>query len=337
MKASEIHESSVDVSIIIVNWNSADYVIECIESIYRETKAITFEIIVIDNASYDCCGEKLGEKYPEVLFIQSQINLGFAKANNLAASKAKGKILLFLNPDTKVLDKAIERLYSLYWKLPNCGVLGCRLLNGDGSFQESCVLPFPTIGNAVIESRLLIKLFPKSKLWGWRKACNREDWVFEVDAVSGACMMVGASLFQKLGGFTEAYFMYSEDVDLCFKAHKIGLTNYHASYIAVVHYGGGSTLNKGGALTIARMRDSKYRYFVTHQGRLAGLAFRASMLLAGACRMALILSSLPLIFVLRKKHKPKFALAKWASICAWSIGLLDTQAPSRRLGKNSDS
>jgi GT2 family glycosyltransferase len=335
--ASNFPYNSPDVSIIIVNWNSAYYVIECIESIFRETKAITFEIIVIDNASYDDCGEKLSERYPDIVFIQSNTNLGFARANNLASSKAKGKTLLFLNPDTKVLDKAIERLYFLYWKLPNCGVLGCRLLNGDGSFQESCVLPFPTIVNAVIDSLLLIKLFPKNKLWGWRKPCDNDAGVYEVDAVSGACMMVGASLFQKLGGFTEAYFMYSEDVDLCFKAHEIGLTNYHASHIAVVHYGGGSSLNKGGALTSARMREAKFKFFLIHKGRLVALGFRASMFLAGACRIALILASWPAIFALQKKYNVRTALAKWVSVCTWSIGLLDAQDASLNVRNNGTS
>ena len=282
-------------------------------------------------------GEKLAQRYPDVVFIQSDTNLGFARANNLAASKAKGRTLLFLNPDTKVLDRAIERLYSLYWVLPNCGVLGCKLLNKDGSFQDSSVLPFPTIVNAILDSRFLIKVFPMSKLWGWRKLCHTEDGVFEVEAVSGACMMIGASLFQELGRFSELFFMYSEDVDLCYRAHKMGFINYHASHVAVVHYGGGSSSSNHRTLTTARMRESKYKFFLTHRGRLAALGFRTSMFLAGACRMALILASWPLIFVLRKKYSPGSALAKWASVCAWSVGLLGAQDPSQNLGNNSTS
>jgi GT2 family glycosyltransferase len=331
MKASETYESSVDVSTIIVNWNSADYVIDCIESIYRETKAITFEIIVIDNASFDGCGEKLAQSYPDVVFIQSDANLGFAKANNIAASRAKGRTLLFLNPDTKVLDRAIERLCSLYWKLPNCGVLGCRLLNGDGSFQDSSVLPFPTIVNAVLDSRVLIKLFPRSKLWGWRKPFVGETGVFEVDAVSGACMMIGASLFRDLGGFSELYFMYSEDVDLCYRAHKMGFINYHASDVPVVHYGGGSSSSNHRAKTTALMRESKYRFFLTQRGLLAAWGFRASMFLAGAFRMALILASWPFVFLLRKNYSVGPALAKWASVCAWSLGLFGAYNAPRSL------
>jgi GT2 family glycosyltransferase len=332
MKPSDTCQDLVDVSIIIVNWNSADYVITCIESIYKETSSITFEIIVIDNASYDGCGEKLGERYPGVVFIQSNTNLGFARANNLAASKAKGKTLLFLNPDTKVLDKAIERLYFLYWKLPNCGVLGCRLLNGDGSFQESCVLPFPTIVNAVLDFRLLIKVFPKNKFWGWRKPWNSGHEAFQVDAVSGACMMIEASLFRELGGFSELYFMYSEDIDLCYRAHKMSFINYHALHIAVVHYGGGSSSSNRRAKTTELMRESKYRFFLTHRGLLTAWGFRVSMFLAGACRMALILAFWPFVFLLRKNYSVGPAFAKWASVCAWSVGLLGAQEPSPNVG-----
>jgi len=310
----------IDVSIIIVNWNSADYVMECVDSIYRETNSISFEIIVIDNASYDGCGERLAEKYPDVIFIQSPTNLGFARANNLAASQAKGKILLFLNPDTKVLDRAIERLYFLYEKLPNCGVLGCRLLNTDGSFQESCVLPFPTILNTVLDLHIILKLFPKSNLWGWQRLYNKQDQIFEVEAVSGACIMIGASLFQKLEGFSEVYFMYSEDIDLCYKSHKMGLNNYHASEIAIVHYGGKSTPKKRKAISSVRMKKSKYEFFMIHHGRLTAVAFRVSMLLVAACRMALLLPLWPVMGLLGKRFDTASSLTKWAAVCIWSLG-----------------
>jgi len=325
----------VDISIIIVNWNSVDYLMECVDSIYRETNSVSFEIIVIDNASYDGCGERLAEKYPGVVFIQSPINLGFSKANNLAASQAKGKILLFLNPDTKVLDRALERLYFLYIKLPNCGVLGCKLLNSDGSFQESCVLPFPNIINTVLDSHLLFRLHPKGKLWGWTRLYNKKEQIFEVDAVSGACLMIGASIFQKLGGFGEEYFMYSEDVDLCYKAHKMGLTNYHSNQVAIIHYGGGSTPKKVKSVSNVRMMESRFKYFLTHLGRPTALAFRVSMFLSSVCRMALLVISWPVIAFLKIRYDVRTALAKWAAVIFWSTGLFHPQIPESNSGKKT--
>jgi len=331
MRASEAHESSVDVSIIIVNWNSANYVLECVESIYRETKAISFEIIVIDNASFDGCGEKLAQSYPDVVFIQSDANLGFARANNIAASRAKGRTLLFLNPDTKVLDRAIERLCSLYWKLPNCGVLGCRLLNKDGSVQESSIQVFPSIINQFFDSGLVRKLLSK-QAWGVRGLSpSSHRAVIDVDAVSGACMVIRKNLFEEIGGFSDRYFMYGEDVDLCLRVRRKGFTNYHSLDIAIIHYGGGTTPEVQKPLFSALMRQSLYTYFRTNHGRLTAIAFRTAIFLAGITRIGLLLAVWPLLTVAENRYSVRHALCKWASICAWSLGILN---PRKLLAKN---
>ena len=120
--------TSVALSIIIVNWNSKDYVRNCIASIRAHTSSIEYEIIVVDSGSFDGCGRMLQSIYPEVHFVQSNLNVGFARANNLGAESARGRVLLFLNPDTEVMNGAIERLYRNVSSLPDTGVLGCRLL-----------------------------------------------------------------------------------------------------------------------------------------------------------------------------------------------------------------
>ena len=126
----------MDLSIIIVNWHSADYVEACVQSIREQTAAVNYEVIVVDNASYDGCGERLAHEYPGIIFVQSQCNLGFARANNLGSEYAQGPVLLFLNPDTEVQDRAIDRLYAHFQTLPDSGVAGCRLLNSDGSVDK---------------------------------------------------------------------------------------------------------------------------------------------------------------------------------------------------------
>ena len=133
----------LDLSIIIVNWNSAEFVHRCISSICKHATGLACEIIVIDNASFDGCDRMLRESDPEVRYIQSDTNLGFAKANNLAFESSRGNSLLFLNPDTEITGPAIATLYGEFSKLLAAGVVGARLLNGDGTLQASCVQSFP--------------------------------------------------------------------------------------------------------------------------------------------------------------------------------------------------
>src|ERR1700686_2653219 len=137
----------VDISIIIVNWKSAHYVQKCLETIYRDIGALLFEIIVIDNASYDGCDTMIAEQYPAVRFIQSSFNVGFAGANNTAYKQSCGKTILFLNPDTEVIGQAITTMHRLLWETPGAGAIGGTLLNTDGTLQASCIQAFPTILN----------------------------------------------------------------------------------------------------------------------------------------------------------------------------------------------
>src|SRR5882672_11018398 len=148
----------MDLSIIIVNWNSAGYVRRCVRSIRRHTRELKYEIIVIDNASFDSCDAALKEDNDDARFIQSRENLGFARANNRAAEAAGGSTLLFLNPDTEVTDASILRLYRALREIPDAGIVGARLLNGDGTLQTSCIQSFPTVINQVLDNDWLRKI-----------------------------------------------------------------------------------------------------------------------------------------------------------------------------------
>ena len=155
-----------ELSIIIVNYNSADFVLACVRSICEQRCTVAYEVIVVDNASYDGCSERLAQYYPHVIFVQSQSNLGFGRANNLGARHASGEVLLFLNPDTEVRDRAVDCLYEHFQKLEKPGAVGCRLLNSDGSLQKSCVQALPTVLNQVLDADWLEQLFSKSDFWG---------------------------------------------------------------------------------------------------------------------------------------------------------------------------
>src|SRR5450432_96179 len=156
----------MDLSIIIVNWNSVDFLRGCLVSICQPPQSISLEVIVVDNASYDGCDSMLAREFPRVRFIQSHENIGFARACNLGHQHSAGRILLFLNPDTKIVGNALADLVSGLDSLPDAGAIGCKLLNADGTLQKSCIQSFPTILNQCLDSEALRSRFPRSRLWG---------------------------------------------------------------------------------------------------------------------------------------------------------------------------
>jgi GT2 family glycosyltransferase len=314
--------SSVDVSIIIVNWNSTDYLRKCLASILAETRKLTYEVIVIDAASFDGCNEMLRQHYPQVRFLQSDTNPGFAGANNLAAKESKGKCLLFLNPDTELIEGALDELYAQWGSLPRAGVLGCKLLNSDRTTQTSCLQSFPTIANQFLDSECLRRWFPKSSLWGTWPLFAPGSSPWKIDVVAGACMLIGRSAFEAVGGFTEEYFMYSEDVDLCYKLARAGFENYYIPSGCVLHHGGSSSAKSGiSSFSSVMMRESRARYFARTQGRLYALAYRFSMGFAALCRFVLLVPGVVLGMRGAAGASSSSSFGKWWAILKWSMGL----------------
>jgi GT2 family glycosyltransferase len=313
--------SPVELSIIIVNWNSADYVLNCIRSVYEQTPSLKYEIIVVDNGSFDECGKRLEEEYSWVKFIQSSSNLGFGQANNLGASNACAQVLLFLNPDTELKERAIEDLYQEFQKLNNPGVVGCRLLNSDGSLQTSCVQSLPTVLNQVLDSEVLRRWFPKSSLWGNAVLFENTSIPTEVEAISGACMMIKKEKFNSLGGFSPEYFMYGEDLDICFKTRRAGLINYHLGGILIIHHGGGSTQKARSDFSVAMMRESVFRFIRKSGGLSQSAGYRLSMGIAAVIRSALLGAAFPVYLVKNNLTGWRISLRKWLVIFRWAIGL----------------
>ena len=212
----------MDLSIVIVNWNSADYLRQCLRSIHETVKNLNYEVIVIDNASFDGSEAIIKQEFPSVRFIQSNKNLGFARANNEAFKASSGHSILFLNPDTEVLGDAIEILHGQLRRLPRAGAVGPTLLNSDMTMQTSCIQPFPTICNQALDMEVLRGRFPRLKLWGMQALYSDSDIPAVVEVISGACLMVRREVFENIGMFSTDYFMYTEDIDLCYKIRTAG-------------------------------------------------------------------------------------------------------------------
>lgn len=312
-----------DLSIIIVNWNSKEYLRKCIESILLWTNNIAYEIVVIDGASFDGCGEMLEQRFPEVRFIQSEKNVGFSKANNIAFRESRGRYILFLNPDTELIAPAVNILFDYIQKEPNAGVVGCKLLNADRTVQTSCLQAFPTILNQFLDSEILRSLWPGSPLWGNAPLFSTGRRPQEVEALAGACILVKRSLFENVGLFSEDYFMYAEDLDLCYKIKQAGYTNYYIPDATVIHFGGGSTEKSPSDFSVVMTRESIWRLMRKTRGTVYGLTYRVSTLISAVGRLVLLMALFPLHFIRGGVESWKGSLKKWQAILTWSVGLKD--------------
>jgi len=314
----------MELSIIIVNWHSKEHVRNCIASILATTRSIRFEIVVIDNASFDGCDEMLRQHYPQVRFIQSNQNLGFAKANNVAFLESQGHSVLFLNPDTEATANAINVMFEYLQQMPNAGAVNCRLLNADQTVQTSCIQSFPTILNSLLDSDLLRTLFPKLPLWGMAPLFSDKDGPVEVEALSGACIMLKRAIFESVGMFGEDYFMYAEDIDLCYKIRQAGYKNYFIPNVAVIHYGGASTEKTDSDFSSVTIRESCWRFLQKTRGKAYSMAYRLSMLLSSIGRITILLIILPVRIVRPNGVSGLSALHKWWAILSWSLYLKDS-------------
>jgi GT2 family glycosyltransferase len=310
----------VEISVVIVNWNSKNYVRQCLASLFQHCAGIPLEVIVVDGASFDGCDDMLAREFPQVRYIQSRENVGFARANNLGACQARGRCLLFLNPDTELIENSLAVLIRCLESLPAAGAAGCKLLNADRSVQTSCVQPFPTVLNQVLDSEFLRSCFPTWRLWGMLPLHQSRSEPVEVEVISGACILVRRDLFEKVGGFTERYFMYGEDLDLCFKILRAGFRVYYVPETTIVHYGGGCTQKGTSNFSNVMMRESVYRFLHFNRGLLSAAAYRAAMSVSALIRVVLILP-LMLLPGHRVVQHGSGSLHKWLSIFRWSLGL----------------
>ena len=214
----------MDLSIIIVNYHHSHILGDCLESVYRTIEKIQFEIILVDNSSTDGGLESILKNYPVIRFIKNSENAGFARANNQGAKIASGDFLLFINPDTIVIEDAIESMLDYIRSDSSIGILGPKVLNSDQTVQYSC-RKFPTIWSGLFNRySLTTRLFPNNRYSrDYLMLDYDHNSTRSVDWVSGCCMMMSKSTFKKANGFDENYFLFIEDVDLCQVIKKKGL------------------------------------------------------------------------------------------------------------------
>lgn len=232
----------MDLSIIIVNYNVKEFLQNLLHSLQKAVQNISHEIIVVDNASDDGSIEFIREKFSYVQLISNKTNLGFSKANNEGLKIAKGKYLLLINPDTIVSEDTISKMIQFFNNHDDAGLAGCKILNPDGSLQLACRRSFPGPWTSFCKVTGLSTLFPKSKLFArYNLTYLDENETYEVDAISGSFMMMKKEVYEKVGGFDEQFFMYGEDLDLCYRIQQNGYKVYYYPGTQIIHYKGEST------------------------------------------------------------------------------------------------
>jgi GT2 family glycosyltransferase len=233
---------TIAVSVCIVSYRVRDLLRDCLRSLYQNTR-LSFEVIVVDNASQDGVVEMLQQEYPQIRLVENQDNAGYTRPMNQALRLGRGRYLLQLNPDTLVLPEAIDRLVAFMDQHPEVGICGPKVLNRDLTLQKPCRRGEPRPWAVLTYFLGLSALFPNSPFFSrYLMTYLDEDVTHPVDGVAGSCMLVRRALIDQIGYLDERYFAYQEDADFCFRARQAGWRVYYMPQAQIIHYGslGGS-------------------------------------------------------------------------------------------------
>jgi GT2 family glycosyltransferase len=229
------------VSIIVVNYRTRQMTLDCLRSVISETRKISYEIILVDNASNDGIIEAVRREMPRIHCVPLATNVGFARANNIAGEQAKGRFLLLLNPDTVVLNDAIGRLVEFAVAKPEARIWGGQSLAGDRALDPTSCWRRVTLWSVICRTFGLDTAFPNNSILsseaygGWDRLSVRE-----VDIICGCFMLIDRELWDRLSGFDKAFFLYGEEADFCLRALKVGARPAFTPKAEIIHYGGAS-------------------------------------------------------------------------------------------------
>lgn len=304
-------ETEIDLSVIIVTYNTADDLRTCIQSVKKYTKELRYKIIVIDNNSQDHSKTMLESEFPDVTSYFLHNNSGFSIANNYAMERSNSKYILLLNPDTALTENSFLQMYEFLENNSAVGAVGPTFTNHQGNIGLT-IHKFPNIKTHFIESlniKPLIKRFSSTKEQNILISMEKP---FEVDWISGGCFMVRRSIYDNIGGFDEKFFLFGEDVDWCVRIKNSGWKIFCLPKIKIVHVGGVSTHKNYFSLVVNRYR-SKLIFVKKHSNKVELLIIRIIVLLG------LILRIISSFFIKYSdtKEKQERIKAYFASLFVW--------------------
>jgi GT2 family glycosyltransferase len=263
---------SIDVSVVIVNWNTREMLRDCLTSLYNNKSGVTAEIFVVDNASSDGSPDMVAECFPDALLIRNEVNAGFAAANNIAIRRARGRHVLLLNSDTLVHNRVIVNSVAYLDENPDVGAMGCRVLNTDGTVQLTCSA-WPSLANLILLTSGLWKLPFLRFLHGYRFDSWKRDTQRDVDVISGCYMLVRSEVIRRVGRLDESFFFFGEETDWCRRIANDGWKLRFAPVGEITHLGGGSSGNLNHRRDLM-LSEATVRLHYKHSGFLAAsLAF----------------------------------------------------------------
>ena len=232
----------MQLSVIIVSYNSIELLENCLFSVQKAMQTIDDEIIIVDNNSNDGSKESLPSKFPGVKFIFNNENLGFAKACNQGSKNSSGDHILFLNPDTVLPGTCLSECITFFKTHPDAGAVGVRMLDDKGKFLKESKRGLPSPSASFYKLFGLTAVFPGSEtIAKYYQGHLPENENNPVEVLSGAFMMIKRTVFEKVKGFDETFFMYGEDIDLSLRISQLGYKNYYLGKISITHLKGGST------------------------------------------------------------------------------------------------
>lgn len=311
----------VELSILIVNWNAVKYLRTCLTTIYEQVRGIEFEVILVDNASYDGSAELIRDEFLLVNFVQSEKNLGFARGNNLAFRHSKGEFIFLLNPDTELTDDAVITMIDYLKSDPSVGAVGCCLLNSDRTLQWKYLQAFPTVWNQMLTCDVLQRMFPRWSVWGIRPLFDYNGRPLDVDVLAGSCVMLKRSVFEQVGLLSEEYYMYGDDVDLCYKIWEAGYAVRYIGSKRIVHHGGTSAaFRQENHFSAVMQKESRLKFFLKTRGRAYASLYRSAMGVTALVRLVLILCMVPFATFWINRKGLAGAACKWWSVLRWAAG-----------------
>lgn len=303
----------MDLSIIIISWNTKQLLYDCLESIYKTTNDVSYEIIVVDNASSDGSVEMVKNEFGKVILIENDVNMGFARANNVAFPQAVGRYVLLLNSDTVVLPGSLDLAVAFLDKNSDVGALTPKILNADGSIQHPCYVKEPSLGTEFFDSFELGRIFKLKRT----DTSPAEAAVCEVAHACGCSLFFRKEALDKVGYLDERMIFSFEDADICIRIRRAGWRILYYPESKIVHFGGGSS-RKHNDRVVNAMLQSKYVFYRKYHGNLYVIALAISLITSAFVKELIFV----MLLLQAKKRAQRLSVVKYyGSIISWHLRL----------------
>ena len=301
----------IDLSVIIVSWNTKEYLLRCLKSVFRSEGHRSREVVVVDNGSKDGSEKEAKRLFPEIRLIVNEKNLGFSKATNQGIREASGRYLLLLNPDTEVREGAVETLVRFMEDHPEAGIGGALLFNEDGSKQNS-IANFPSLATELLNKSLLRRFFPET----FPGKERRYSGPVEVDSVIGACLITRREAVAEVGTLDEDYFLFFEETDWCYRMKNAGWRVFHVPQAEVVHFQGRGAEGRKREAKVEYYR-SRYRFFRKNRRKMERLLLPVGLVLKlGVELLSMGIGCLATLFLVKRWRRRLFI---YAYLMAWHL------------------